>query len=309
MAYLMVTQASGRKKGYTATLMNTVVDSLSQVDGIEVEVFHLHDYKFGPCKSCFSCIRNVGSGCVLKDDWGQSGEGILYQAFLRANGLLMFDPVHGWGMSAMSRVFLERVYPTFWIGTPYGMPFGSVSCASNQGFQFKAVQEFCKKAAGNGFQYLGGLPVHTAYFEKALAQAVELGMKVADAALADEDNGRSKLTDNEIFDMYRETPWSLLDGYLENLTNGSFTYEGSVPETALREGTFTKSDAHELLVHTCNHLEAALKLHRDGNRRDAAKECALAAKFWTNATFKQFASSIVNADIPAAYRPLDELNK
>ena len=43
MAHLMVTQGSGRKKGFTASLMNDVVERLKDVEGLEVEVFHLHD--------------------------------------------------------------------------------------------------------------------------------------------------------------------------------------------------------------------------------------------------------------------------
>ena len=78
MAYLMVTQGSGRKNGYTASLMKLVVESLQHIEGLEVEIFHLHQYSFGPCTSCFSCIKNVGSGCILDDDWGRKGEGSLY---------------------------------------------------------------------------------------------------------------------------------------------------------------------------------------------------------------------------------------
>ena len=100
MAHLMVVQGSGRRKGFTATLMKRVVERLEKIDDLEVEIFHLHDYRYGPCTSCFYCIRNVGSGCNLDDDWGKKGDGVLYKAFMRTNGLLMVDPVHGWGVSA-----------------------------------------------------------------------------------------------------------------------------------------------------------------------------------------------------------------
>ena len=80
MACLMVIQGSGRKKGFTASLMENVVQSLAGVKGLDVEVYHLHDYAYGPCKSCFHCIRNVGSGCILDDDWGRNRNGGLFQA-------------------------------------------------------------------------------------------------------------------------------------------------------------------------------------------------------------------------------------
>ncbi len=307
MAYLMVTQASGRRKGHTASLMQAVLDSLQDVDGLETEVFHLHDYTFKPCTSCFSCIKNVGTGCVLDDDWGRKGEGRLFQAFKRANGLLMVDPVHGWGMSAMSHLFVERIYPTFWEGIPYGMPFASITCASNQGFQGSAITEFCKKAAGTGFRWIGGLPVHLAYMEDARPKAVELGLKLAEATLEDENNGRTKLTDEEIFSMYMGTPWDIVDGYIDNITGGTFSYDDSIPVKSLAKGTFTNPDAHELIEKVCEHLKSALDHYHSGNKKAASPEMALVAKFWTNGTYIQYGQDIVKVSIPKAYRPLDEI--
>lgn len=301
----MVVQGSGRKRGFTASLMYDVVDALKTVEDLEIEVYHLHNYTFGPCKSCFACIRNVGSGCVQNDDWGRKGQGELYKVFKRANGLLMVDPVHGWGTSAAARVFIERIYPTFWEGTPYGLPFASISCASNQGFQNRAVEEFCKFSAAKGFRYIGGLPVHVAYLEEARKDAVELCMKLAKAALADERNGRKKLSDEEIFLMYMNTPWNIVRGYLDNLTNGTFRYETSVPARALRNGTFTSPEALPLLEKTCESLKLALAHNDKGDKRAAAVELAKTSKSWTNATFIQFLrDDVVKADMPKAYRPL-----
>jgi multimeric flavodoxin WrbA len=310
MARIMVVQGSGRRRGFTASLMNDVVAEMRKIEGIEVEIYHLHNYIFGPCKSCFFCIRNVGSGCCQDDDWGRKGKGDLYQAFMRANGLLMVDPVHGWGMSAASRVFIERIYPTFWVGTPYGLPFASISCASNQGFQTRAVEEFSKFSAAKGFRYIGGLPVHVAYLKEARADAVALGGKLTEAALADERCGRKKLTDEEIFLMYMDTPWSIVRGYIDNLTNGTFRYETSVPVRALKDGVFTNPEARPLLEKTCESLKRALERYDAGDTRAAAIELSKTSKFWTNATFIQFLrDDVVKAEMPKAYRPLDELEE
>lgn len=310
MAHLMVVQGSGRKKGFTASFMENVVQNLEGVKGLDVEVYHLHDYTYGPCKSCFHCIRNVGSGCILEDDWGRKRKGELFQGFVRANGLLVVDPVHGWGMSAQARLFLERIYPTFWEGIPYGLPFASISCASNQGFQTRATAELCKLAAGSGFRYIGGLPVHVAYLQDARPKAVELGFRIAEAAHEDERNGRHKLTDEEIFLMYMGTPWDIVDGYLENITDGTFAYETSVPAQALCKGVFTDPEARSLLEKTCSHLKDALYHYASNDRRTAAIELSRVAKFWTNATYRQFLEKdVVRAQIPKAYRPLEELGK
>jgi len=306
MAYLMVVQGSGRRKGFTATLMQEAVDSLKNYKDLEVGVFHLHDYRYGFCTSCFQCIRNVGSGCILDDDWGKKGEGILYRAFKRANGLLMVDPVHGWGITAAAHGFMERIYPTFFEGTPYGMPFASISCASNQGFQYEATVKFCRFAAGYGFRYIGGLPVHLAYFDEARENTRKLAQKLADAALEDEHNGRKKLTDEELFSLYLGTPFELLDGYIQNITDNTFMYETAVPVTALNEGTFKNPEALELLKKTSEHLKTGLELYHAQKRKEAARELALVAKFWTNSTYKEFGEHVVKVTIPKAYRPLNE---
>lgn len=308
MAHLMVVQCSGRRKGYTASLMNAAVESLKNRKNLEIEIFHLHDYKVGPCTSCFKCILNVGSGCILDDDWGRNGKGVLYQAFKRANGLLIVDPVHSWGVSAAGRTFFERIYPTFWEGVPYGLPFASISCASNQGFQYRATEEYCKLSASHVFRYIGGLPVHVAYMDEARGKACELAAKLADAAFEDELKGRKKLTDEEVFLMYNGTPWDIVDGYLQNLTNNSFNYEDSIPVKALADGSVSNPEALEHMEKVCEHLKKALEHYNKKDRKAAARELALTAKFWTHATYKQYCENItVKIEIPKTYRPLDEL--
>ena len=307
MARLMVVQCSGRRKGYTATLMNAAVDSLKDVDDIVVEVFHLHDYTIGPCTSCFSCIRKVGSGCILKDDWGRKGEGVLYQAFKRTNGLLMVDPVHGWGISVAAHAFMERIYPTFWEGVPYGLPFASVSCASNQGFQYRATQDFCKAAAGMGCRYIGGLPVHVVNYTKALEDVRTLARNLAEAAIEDERDGRTKPTDESIFLNFNGAIFDLVEEYLRNLTNSTFSYEESIPVMAVKEGLITNPEALPLIEKVCEHLKKSLEYYHGGNREDAARELALTAKFWTNGTYLQCCQNLtVDAKIPETYRPLDD---
>ena len=243
---------------------------------------------------------------MLDDDWGRKGEGILYKAFKRANALLMVDPVHGWGMCAASYLFIERMYPTFFEGTPYGMPYAAVSCASNQGFQYKAIEEHCKQAAAHAFKFIGGVPVHAAYIDKARPKVSELAVRLSMAALEDEREGRKKLTDEELFLHYLGTPWEILEGYLKNITDLTMKYEDSIPVNALKEGTFTIPEAHELLEKTCQHLKKAIELYNQGDREASASEFTMVAKYWTNATYTQLCASYVKTEIPKTYRPLDE---
>ncbi len=163
MAYVLALLASGRTKGFTASVLQAAINGAESVSDVEVELVHLHKYKFGPCTSCFNCIRDEKHNCTLPDAMGGKGE--LMAKVKRANGWIIADPVHCWGTSAQCHLFIERCYPFIWSGDLEGMPFASISCASNQGMQRLANANLCKWAFTFGLRYIGGLPVHTAYIE------------------------------------------------------------------------------------------------------------------------------------------------
>ncbi|HIE28961.1 TPA: flavodoxin family protein, partial [Candidatus Poribacteria bacterium] len=183
MAYILALLASGRTEGFTASVLESAIEGAQSVPDVEVELVHLHRYKFGPCTSCFACIRDESHDCILKDDMGGGGE--LMAKVKRANGWIIADPVHCWGPSAQIHLFIERCYPFIWSGNLEGMPFASISCASNQGMQRIANGNLCKWAFTYGLRYIGGLPVHTAYIERARREAKGLGQKLAEAAIGD----------------------------------------------------------------------------------------------------------------------------
>ena len=54
----------------------------------------------------------------------------LHARLAAASALLIADPVHNWGPSALCHLFIERSYPFLWSGKLSGMPFASISCAS-----------------------------------------------------------------------------------------------------------------------------------------------------------------------------------
>ena len=215
MAHILALLASGRSKGFTASLLQASITGAQRVEGVEVEWVHLHKFKFGPCTSCFQCIRNDPHECVLKDAMG--GDGKLMEKIKSANGWILADPVHYWGPSAQCHLFIERCYPFLWSGELEGMPFASISCASNQGMQRLANAELCKWSFCKGFRYIGGLPVHTTYFERALQESENLGRKLAEAAKIDAE-GRGKFPDRERYVDYLNKPWSVLEPYLDNIS-------------------------------------------------------------------------------------------
>lgn len=308
MANILAVLCSGRRKGYTSSLLAAAVEGMQRVRSVEVEVIRLHDFRFGPCSSCFTCIRDANHCCIQDDCFGRQGKGELFVKMKRAHGLFLADAVHHWGPTAMCHLFIERLYPFLWSGELDGMPFASVSCATNQGMQRLANAEICKWAFSYGMRYIGGLPVHVAYWDRAVEAVQNLGQRLAEAALIDEREGRRPHGGDEPrWLAYRGQPWEVLKPYLDNLTNGTFELPDSLPATALREGTFKRPEAVELLEQVVPELEKALTADRSGEEEAAIHHLVQASAFWTHATWKEFLEEqAIHASAPAVYRPLPE---
>ena len=302
MAHILALLASGRTKGFTATLLQAATKGAESVEGVEVEWVHLNRYTFKPCASCFSCIRNEAHECAQKDAMGGKGE--LMAKLKGCNGWILADPVHCWGPSAQSHLFIERCYPFLWSGDLVGMPFASISCASNQGMQRLANANLCKWAFTSGFRYVGGLPVHTTYFERALPRAEALGRNLGEAALEDA-RGRKKYPEQERYIDYLDKPWSALEPYLDNLSNGTMEYESSLVAEGLE--TFSRREAVALLEEVRGLFKNALAHYREDRAEVACKELVRASALWTHATWKEFLEEdVVKTSAPEAYRPLAE---
>ena len=308
MARLLAILGSGRRHGFTARLLEAAIEGAREMQ-VEVEMVHLVSYRFSPCNSCFACIRRPEEACVLEDDMGARGE--LFHSAKEANGLLVADAVHMWGPTAYAHTFMERLYPMIWTGEMKGLPFATISCASNQGMQILATREMCKWALGLGMRYIGGLPVHTAHLEQALPEAKTLGRRLAQAAKIDEAEGRQEFAnDEECYLYYMDKPWNALEPYIENLSNGTFKWEMSLPEFGLRQATFERPEAIELLEETSAEFRETLRYYKLNDFRKAIKHLVRAGICWTSATWKEFLErDVVGAAQPKAYRPLSQIEE
>ena len=304
MATVLIALCSGRKHGYTAGLWERAAEGAATVTGVEADAVHLHDYRFGPCTSCFWCIRQRGSGCVLDDDFGRKGEGELYRKAEAANALMLVDAVHNWGPSATGHLFIERLYPMLWAGTRRGIPFASISCATNQGMHRLARDNYCKWAGGLGLRYVGGLAVHTTFYDDGLAEAHALGIAVGQAAAADERQGRGEWPDAELYRHHIGLPWEFVGPYLDNLTNGTMDAGQSLIARGI--GSFGNAEAVGLLREALPELRKALDAHAAGDPERAVPHLVAAGTRWTHATWKEFLEEkAIGATIPDAYRPVD----
>ena len=307
MARVLTVLCSGRRKGFTAGILERAEEGARSVEGVEIDHVHLHDYAFGPCKSCFACIRDENHLCVQNDDLGKQGKGILFRKLLEANGIIIADPVHGWGASAMCHVFVERWYPFVWSGKIQGMPFASFACASNQGMQHVAIETTCRWAFTHGLKYVGQLPVHVAYYDEALKEARYIGEQMGRAALEDAAERKPFESDLERFLTYMGKPWDPLENYLFNLTNGTFTAEKSIPEKALRQGVFKRPEALELLKRCSEGLAEAVRFYKLKDYEQATHHLVEASACWTHATWTEFLEEqVIGTSAPDVYRPMSE---
>jgi hypothetical protein len=95
-----------------------------------------------------------------------------------------------------------------------------------------------------------------------------------------------------------------LEPYLDNLTNGTMTFEGSLIAEGLT--TFKRDQAIEVLKEAAEVFRQALKLYGDGRIEDACQVLSKASALWTQATWKEFLETdVIKSAQPAAYRPVD----
>ena len=302
MTRILAVLGSGRANGYTAGLLHAAVKGAESVEGVEVELVHLHRYVIRPCTSCFRCIRQPGGGCILDDEMGRKTDGSLYQKVRNATGFLLGDAVHNWTVTAAMRLFIERLYPFGWTGELSGSYFASISCASNSGMHREAARLLCQESFCRGFHYVGGLAVHAAQLPQALEDANDLGAKLGRACL----KGRQAVNDESLWSEYAGQMWHVYPQYLDNLTNGTLDYEQSLPALAVRDGVFRNPDARDLLNRAADGLRDVLRLHKLGDRQSAQKQLVRVATLWVQATWKEFVEVITGAGAPEAYHPLDE---
>ena len=302
MAYVLALLFSGRRRGYTSSLLKEAAEGAGE-SGAEVELVPVQRYRFGPCTSCFECIRREEHRCVLSDDMGRDGE--LFDKVLRANGIIFGDPVHNWGPSATCHLFVERLYPFLWSGELDGLPVASISCASNQGMHRLALEQICKWVFGFGMRWVGGIAVHTTDLERAKSDARALGRRLGEEAMKDSEGRRRFSSEQERYRAYLDAPWSPLAPYLGNLTDGTFSVEGSLILRAFK--SFRDAEVRELLGRALEDLGKCLKFYEDGDREEASRYLVEAGALWTHATWKEFLEGdVIGTKIPEAYRPLDK---
>lgn len=95
--------ASARKDGNTAILINTVLDEL-KAGGIETELIQLAGKPIGGCRACYQCVKNKDRRCAIGSDMLNE----LLEEMLAADGILLGSPTYFCDVTANMRAVIER---------------------------------------------------------------------------------------------------------------------------------------------------------------------------------------------------------
>jgi len=305
MARVLSILTSTRKHGFTAQAYRAALAGMRK-ENVEIYEVWLPHYELRPCNSCFACIRDEEHLCIMNDDMGQRGEGALYKKVQSAHAIFLADPVYCWSNTSRSQLFFERLYTNLWTGALHGIPFGSISCASNQGMMHQASRHLCMLSYTYKMEWIDGLDIHVADFENKLKSCEYLGQQMAKAAIRVQRDGPNKLNTQEHTYSYMGHKWNPIYDYIYNLTQGTFDWSKSLPYLALSEKRFRVPEAIELLEETCDKLKEMIAAW---NAQDLTA-CTVIfnglSAAWTGATWKEFLEdNVVGAGKPRAYKTAD----
>ena len=101
----LILNGSPRREGNTAFVCETLNDLLPQkFEGVTVSVQELQSLNIAPCRACDGCKRNGGI-CLIKDDGTALAERVA-----EADILVFATPVYWWGISAQTKLAIDRMY-------------------------------------------------------------------------------------------------------------------------------------------------------------------------------------------------------
>jgi multimeric flavodoxin WrbA len=95
--------ASARKDGNTAILLNLVLDEIKKED-IQTELIQMAGQSIAGCRACYKCFQNKDRRCAVKKDILND----LIEKMEDADGILLGSPTYFSDVSAGMRAFIER---------------------------------------------------------------------------------------------------------------------------------------------------------------------------------------------------------
>jgi multimeric flavodoxin WrbA len=111
---------SARKK-HTHDAVAQLLSNLQSMGDIEYEIVHLSDYRLQACRGCKVCFEKGEEYCPLKDD-----RDVLIEKMMASEGVVFASPNYSFQVSAIMKVFLDRLGFAFHRPRFFGKTFTSI---------------------------------------------------------------------------------------------------------------------------------------------------------------------------------------
>jgi multimeric flavodoxin WrbA len=144
---------ASKKNTYDACVK--LMQNLQQLGDFEYEIIRLSEYKLKSCIGCKTCFDNGEENCPLKDD-----RDILIRKIVDSDGVVFASPNYSFHVSALMKVFLDRLGYIFHRPQFFGKSFTSIVTEGVYGGN-KIVNYFHFIANGLGFNPVKGVSLKT----------------------------------------------------------------------------------------------------------------------------------------------------
>jgi multimeric flavodoxin WrbA len=162
---------SGRKK-HTYNASEKFLQNLQSFGDIEYEIVRLSEYKLGTCQGCKLCLDKGEELCPFKDD-----RDILIEKMEKSDGVIFASPNYSFQVSALMKIFLDRLAFNFHRPRYFGKTFTSIVVQGiAKGEDIVKYLDFIGK--GMGFNVVKGCCL------KSLEPITEKGQKKNDLIIA-----------------------------------------------------------------------------------------------------------------------------
>ncbi len=110
---------ASKKNTYSAVVQ--FLSNLQTMGDVEYEIVRLSDYHIEICKGCKMCFNKGEEYCPLKDD-----RDVLIEKMIASDGVVFASPNYSFQVSAMMKVFLDRLGFAFHRPRFFGKTFTSI---------------------------------------------------------------------------------------------------------------------------------------------------------------------------------------
>jgi multimeric flavodoxin WrbA len=109
------------RKQHTWYAVQQFLNSLASLGDVEYEIVALTDWKLEMCRGCKNCFRKGEEFCPLKDD-----RDVLIGKMMASDGVVFASPNYSYQVSAIMKMFLDRLGFVFHRPRFFGKTFTSI---------------------------------------------------------------------------------------------------------------------------------------------------------------------------------------